>query len=87
MKYGLVVDKLLDPEEIVVKPLGRHLKSCKAYAGATIMGDGRVALILDVANIRRLVGLSSIEDTARAAEVAREAMEVRVNHRHSRWLA
>jgi two-component system chemotaxis sensor kinase CheA len=75
MKYGLVVDRLLDPEEIVVKPLGRHIKPCKAYAGATIMGDGRVALILDVANIRRLVGLSSVEETARAAEVVRQAME------------
>ncbi|MCP3955781.1 MAG: chemotaxis protein CheA, partial [Desulfobacterales bacterium] len=40
-KYGLIVDRLLDSEEIVVKPLGRHLKQCKGYAGATIMGDGR----------------------------------------------
>ncbi|BBO81664.1 hybrid sensor histidine kinase/response regulator [Desulfosarcina ovata] len=72
MKYGLVVDELHDSEEIVVKPLGRDLKKCKGYAGATIMGDGRVALILDVANLAQMAGLTSIEGSARAAEVAEE---------------
>ncbi|MEE8430395.1 MAG: chemotaxis protein CheW [Candidatus Desulfatibia sp.] len=72
MKYGLVVDRLNDSEEIVVKPLGRHLKQCKGYAGATIMGDGRVALILDVGNIARMAGLISLDGTDRAAEVAKE---------------
>jgi two-component system, chemotaxis family, sensor kinase CheA len=46
--FGLVVDEINDTEEIVVKPLSRHLKSITVYAGATIMGDGKVALILDV---------------------------------------
>ncbi len=45
--FGLVVDDICDTEEIVVKPLGKHLKSLPMFAGATIMGDGRVALILD----------------------------------------
>jgi two-component system chemotaxis sensor kinase CheA len=72
MKYGLVVDELHDSEEIVVKPLGRDLKKCKGYAGATIMGDGRVALILDVANLAHMAGLTSIEGSSRAAEVAQE---------------
>ncbi len=72
MKYGLVVDQLLDSEEIVVKPLGRHLKNCKGYAGATIMGDGKVALILDVANLAQMADLTSVEGTARAAEIAEE---------------
>lgn len=72
MKYGLVVDQLLDSEEIVVKPLGRHLKNCKGYAGATIMGDGKVALILDVANLAQMADLTSVEGTARAAELADE---------------
>jgi two-component system chemotaxis sensor kinase CheA len=75
MKYGLVVDELHDSEEIVVKPLGRDLKKCKGYAGATIMGDGRVALILDVSNLAKMAGLASIEGTTRAAEVARAAQE------------
>ena len=76
MKYGLVVDELNDSEEIVVKPLGRHLKMCKAYAGATIMGDGKVALILDVGNLSHMAGLTSVENTSRAAEVAIEHEEV-----------
>jgi two-component system chemotaxis sensor kinase CheA len=47
-QFGLVVDDILDTEEIVVKPLGKQLKGINVYAGATIMGDGSVALILDV---------------------------------------
>lgn len=50
-QFGLVVDEVLDTEEIVVKPLGKELKALTVYAGATIMGDGRVALILDVLGI------------------------------------
>lgn len=46
--FGLVVDSINDTEEIVVKPLGSELKGLSVYAGATIMGDGTVALILDV---------------------------------------
>ncbi|MFK5952348.1 MAG: chemotaxis protein CheW [Desulfobacterium sp.] len=61
MKYGLIVDALHDSEEIVVKPLGRHLQKCRAYAGATIMGDGRVTLILDVANIADMAGILPVE--------------------------
>lgn len=45
--YGLIVDTILDTEEIVVKPLSRKLKDLTIYGGATIMGDGRVALIID----------------------------------------
>ena len=47
-QFGLVVDEISDTEEIVVKPLGPQLKQVETFAGATIMGDGRVALILDV---------------------------------------
>jgi len=47
-QFGLVVDAVNDTQEIVVKPLGKQLKSITCFAGATIMGDGRVALILDV---------------------------------------
>ena len=52
-QFGLVVDSILDTEEIVVKPLGKELKMLTTYAGATIMGDGRVALILDIIGIAR----------------------------------
>lgn len=47
-QFGLVVDGINDTEEIVVKPLSSQLKGLAMYAGATIMGDGKVALILDV---------------------------------------
>lgn len=73
MKYGLIVDRLQDSEEIVIKPLGRHLQHCKGYAGATIMGDGRIALILDVSNLARMAQLTSIDGSDRASEVARAA--------------
>lgn len=46
--FGLVVDQINDTAEIVVKPLGKQLKNIAAFAGATILGDGTVALILDV---------------------------------------
>ncbi len=73
MKYGLIVDRLQDSEEIVIKPLGRHLQQCKGYAGATIMGDGRIALILDVNNLSQMAGLTSLDGTERANELAEAA--------------
>lgn len=47
-QFGVVVDSIQDTEEIVVKPLRKELKNISQFAGATIMGDGQVALILDV---------------------------------------
>jgi chemotaxis protein histidine kinase CheA len=47
-QFGLVVDEINDTEEIVVKPLRKQLKMVKTFAGSSIMGDGKVALILDV---------------------------------------
>src|SRR6202162_5668003 len=49
--FGLVVDEINDSEEIVVKPLSKHLRALKIFAGATIMGDGKVALLLDVVGL------------------------------------
>jgi two-component system, chemotaxis family, sensor kinase CheA len=63
-RFGLVVDRVLNTEEIVVKPLSRQLKGIGTYAGATILGDGRVALILDVRAL------------ARRAQVVRESDSV-----------
>jgi two-component system chemotaxis sensor kinase CheA len=62
-QFGLVVDEINDTEEIVVKPLGKQLKSINTYAGATIMGDGKVALILDVLGLaQRANVVSEIRD-------------------------
>jgi len=55
--FGLVVDRVTDTEEIVVKPLNKQLKSIRAFAGATILGDGRVALILDARGLAESAGL------------------------------
>jgi len=46
-KVGFVVDQLIGQEEVVIKPLGALLHGTKGFAGATITGDGRIALILD----------------------------------------
>jgi two-component system chemotaxis sensor kinase CheA len=67
-QFGLVVDGINDTQEIVVKPLGKQLKGITVYAGATIMGDGRVSLILDVLGIGQRSGvLAESRDQARAA--------------------
>ncbi len=77
--YGLVVGAFHDTEEIVVKPMGRHLKKLCEYAGATILGDGKVALILDVGGLAAKAELSSLldarQDAARAEEEERARLE------------
>ncbi|MDQ8181255.1 chemotaxis protein CheW [Pelagicoccus sp. SDUM812005] len=66
--YGLVVDVVSDTEEIVVKPLGKQLADMPIYAGATIMGDGSVAIILDA------VGVASRSGVLGAAQKSAEAL-------------
>ena len=58
-RFGLVVDEINDTEEIVVKPLSKQLKGVPVFAGATIMGDGRVALILDVLGLVNREGMAA----------------------------
>jgi two-component system chemotaxis sensor kinase CheA len=70
-QFGLIVDEITDTEEIVVKPLGKQLKGISAYSGATIMGDGRVALILDVPGL------------AQRARVIAEAHELTHDEKHA----
>lgn len=50
---GLVMDELMEPQEIVVKSLGSYLGDIEGIAGATILGDGRIALILDAVSLAR----------------------------------
>ena len=76
-QFGLLVDRVNDAEEIVVKPLGRHLKGVDVFAGCTIMGDGSVALILDVMSIARRCRVSSAsaaDPDAVAARVETESL-------------
>jgi two-component system, chemotaxis family, sensor kinase CheA len=51
MTMGLIVDSLIEQQEIVIKSLGNFFGGIKGVAGASILGDGRVALIIDIANI------------------------------------
>jgi two-component system chemotaxis sensor kinase CheA len=74
-QFGLIVDEIKDTEEIVVKPLGRRLKSIKTFAGATIMGDGKVALILDVLGVAQRAGIISEQHDRALAEANTESQE------------
>jgi len=56
-RFGLLVDGLSDPSEIVVKPLGAQLHGLEVFAGATILGTGRVGLILDVVGLAARAGV------------------------------
>jgi two-component system, chemotaxis family, sensor kinase CheA len=77
-QFGLVVDGINDTQEIVVKPLGKQLKGLTEYAGATIMGDGRVALILDVLGIGQRSGvLAESREQARAAVEQKAQSEIK----------
>lgn len=61
-RYGLVVDGLADPEEIVVKPLSPVLKEIGLYSGATVLGNANLALILDPGAIAARAGIHMHED-------------------------
>jgi two-component system chemotaxis sensor kinase CheA len=69
-RFGLVVDGLADPEEIVVKPLSAVLKEIGLYSGATMLGNAELALILDPSAIALKAGISMSreEEGACAAE-------------------
>ncbi len=71
--FGLVVDKVIGTEEIVVKPVHPAVKSLGCYAGSTVMGDGRVALILDVQGVARHAGVNF--------DAAKESVQERVAFR------
>jgi two-component system chemotaxis sensor kinase CheA len=63
-RYGLVVDDLLAPEEIVVKPLSAVLREIGLFSGATVLGNGTLALILDVAATAARAGVKPVEEQA-----------------------
>ncbi|WP_263353589.1 chemotaxis protein CheW [Acidicapsa acidisoli] len=74
-RYGLVVDGLADPEEIVVKPLSSVLKSIGIYSGATVLGSGDLALILDPGAIATRGGVAMGKAEVKM-ELSREDEEV-----------
>ncbi len=74
-RYGILVDDVADTQEIVVKPLSRRVRSLGCYAGSTILGDGRVIMIVEPAG---LAALSNIR-VSRAAQDASAASEERAH--------
>lgn len=69
--FGILLGSVRDMQEIVVKPLGKHVKAKALFSGATIMGDGKVALILDVPGLAQAAGLTrEMEKGARAGAAA-----------------
>ena len=75
-RYGLVVDGLADPEEIVVKPLSVALKEIGLYSGATVLGNGELALILDPGAIAIRAGIAMTADGDAARQEATEELAV-----------
>ncbi len=72
-RYGLAVDGLADPEEIVVKPLSAVLKDVGLYSGATVLGNGDLALILDPGAIAAKAGVTLAAEDALVQTGAHEA--------------
>ncbi|MBI1824169.1 MAG: chemotaxis protein CheW [Nitrospirae bacterium] len=70
-RFGLIVDEVNDSQEIVVKPLSNYLKSLHVFAGATILGNGRVSLILDAAGISQ-EGIKQQHSSPQAEVVSKE---------------
>ncbi len=75
IRFGLIIDDVGDTEEIVVKPLSKHVKQIFCYDGATIMGDGKVALILNVNGLFRAAQFT-LEDIKKAEQVELEGDEI-----------
>ena len=67
-RFGLIVDQVLGTEEIVVNPLHSTIKPLGIYSGTTIMGDGTVALILDVNGVAAHAGIRFTTDAEKAVE-------------------
>ncbi|WP_348266020.1 chemotaxis protein CheA [Edaphobacter paludis] len=70
-RYGLVVDDLLAPEEIVVKPLSSVLREIGLFSGATVLGNGTLALILDIAATAARAGVKPTEEEPEEVEMAK----------------
>ena len=81
-RFGLVVDRIVNTEEIVVKPLPRYLKRMACFSGVSILGNGKVSLILDVAGIVKKAAIRRLEtpddEGARAGEREEDAVTAEV---------
>jgi two-component system chemotaxis sensor kinase CheA len=71
VQVGLVVDSLLGEDDIVIKSLAHNFVNVRGLAGASILGDGRVSLILDVGVLIDMVSQAALRDGAQAARPGR----------------
>ncbi len=82
-KFGLCVETLFDNEEIVVDPLSDYIKDCGWFCGSTILGDGRIIMILDVSGMAEKAGLQfdtvNDENRKRAAEKQKHEKNIQEN--------
>lgn len=74
-RFGIVVDEIFDTHEIVVKPIGRMVKQVRYYSGTTILGDGRVIMILDVPSI---ASASKVAEQAGSADESSQQLATQV---------
>ena len=74
--FGVIVDRVFDTEEIVVKPVATVLRHLKIYSGATILGDGSVIMILDFKGMSLEAGAPQLAGGAEAVEEAATALEL-----------
>ncbi|HEU4347839.1 MAG TPA: chemotaxis protein CheA [Actinoplanes sp.] len=72
-RFGLVVDRVLNTEEVVVKALNSRFKDIGLYAGATILGDGKVGLILDISSLARRSHLAADSERENVSGASRAA--------------
>ena len=73
--FAFEVDKILDAEDVVVKNAGKYMNHLHIYKGATFMGDGRIALILDVEGIAKRAEFASHNEGSQVQKVERSSVE------------
>ncbi|MDF2571547.1 MAG: CheA signal transduction histidine kinase [Sporomusa sp.] len=78
LRYGLAVDAVYDTEEILVKPVPASLKTGGCYSGVTVLGDGRIAMIIDPESLRAITNLCSIEETNANSLVMDDPVQMKI---------
>jgi two-component system chemotaxis sensor kinase CheA len=68
-RFGLIIDRIIGSEEIVVKPMHRAVKDITLYSGATVLGDGQVAMILDAMGLARHYNVRDVSDSREEKKV------------------
>jgi two-component system chemotaxis sensor kinase CheA len=81
-QFGIIVDSVCDTEEIVVKPLSKQLKEIPVYAGAAIMGDGKIALIIDVAGLSKHSEIFANQDSDSSRNKSADDGDVKKQIKH-----